>query len=225
LADDIQVDSLRYVLLTAEPAFPHIIETIERAFGVPAIREYGSIECGILAAEWPDRTLRVREDQAILETTPRSDGHYDIIVTVLGNGSFPLLRYAIGDVTDRPLEYGDTGFAQLHDIVGRDNDLVVSRSGRTLHPLWFDDLFENTAGARRWSVHQDATGAVSVTVEVAHDTVTVDCDRVANAIEAHLDGYSVSVSVVRSMTQNQAGKHRWVVSELMNSDRAVRTSA
>ena len=84
-------------------ASPHMVETIERAFGVPAAMEYGSVECGFLAGEYPDRLLRVREDCALIETLPRSDGRYDIAVTVLGNASFPLLRYLIGDTTDVPL--------------------------------------------------------------------------------------------------------------------------
>jgi phenylacetate-coenzyme A ligase PaaK-like adenylate-forming protein len=33
----------------------------------------------------------------------REHGQYDIIVTVLNNPSFPLIRYAIGDVTSAEL--------------------------------------------------------------------------------------------------------------------------
>src|SRR5262245_46799243 len=44
-------DSLKLVVLTGEPAFPHLVDTIERTFGVPAVVEYGSIECGQIAHE------------------------------------------------------------------------------------------------------------------------------------------------------------------------------
>lgn len=225
VTDGASVDSLRYVMLTAEPACPHIVANVERAFNVPAIKEYGSIECGVLAVEWPDRTLRVREDLSMIETIERDDGRFDIVVTVLGNASFPLFRYHIGDVTDRAIVFPDSGFAVLNQIEGRENDLVVSRSGRMLHPLWFDDLFENTRGTRRWRVYQDAAGAVSVEVELEPGAQGIDERQIARAIESHLDGFPVSVATVSRVTQNAAGKHRWVSSDLARDHLAAQTHA
>ena len=212
--------SLEYALLTAEPTPPWLRASVEQAFGVPAIREYGSIECGYLAAEWPDRTLRVREDVSLLETVPRDDGRFDVLVTVLRNPSFPLLRYAIADVADEPLRHPATGFAMLSNVEGRANDLVMSRSGRILHGLWFDDLFETTAGARRWRVHQAADGAVAIVVEMDRGAPPLDDTRIRRRVEAHLEGYPVVVRTVDRMDQNAAGKHRWIVSDLTPSTRS-----
>lgn len=210
-------DSLQYALLTAEPTPPWLIASVERAFGVPAIREYGSIECGILATEWTDRTLRVREDVSLLETVPRDDGRFDVIVTVLQNPSFPLLRYAIADVADEPLAYPVSGFAVLSNVVGRANDLVVSRTGRPLHGLWFDDLFERTPGARRWRVHQTPSGEVAIAVEMDRGAPPLDARRISRAVQSHLEGFPVQVRTVERLAQNAAGKHRWVLSDLAHT--------
>jgi phenylacetate-coenzyme A ligase PaaK-like adenylate-forming protein len=79
-----QSDSLRLVTLTSEAASKAMITAVERGFGVPAIVEYGASECHVIAGEWTDRTLRVREDLVIVETLPRADHRFDLVITVLG---------------------------------------------------------------------------------------------------------------------------------------------
>lgn len=205
-------DTLKLVVLTAEPAFPHFIERVEQAFHVPSAIEYGSSECGLIATQGPDGRLRVREDTTLVETLPRADGRFDIVVSVLINSSFPLLRYAIGDATDGPLEHTDRGFATMTNVVGRDNDVLLSRSGRYLHSLWFDDLFENMEGLRRWQVHQLADGALRVSVELQAD-VSIDTTGLARRLQEYVEGFPVDVRIVSEVPQTAAGKHRWVLSE------------
>ena len=118
-AMDFQCASLRLIILSSETVSPRMIEKVEQSFGVPAIVEYGAVECGLIAGEWPDRTLRVREDLVLVETLPRDDGRFDIVLTVLANPSFPLIRYSIGDITDAPLEVPARGPAILKNIAGR----------------------------------------------------------------------------------------------------------
>ncbi len=92
-------DSLKCCILTGEPVFEHQTQLIAQTLGVSTLIEYGSIECGIIGGQWPDQTLRVRDDHCFVETLPRDDGQHELIVTVLNNAAFPLMRYAIGDLT------------------------------------------------------------------------------------------------------------------------------
>src|SRR5205823_4404952 len=87
--------ALRLATLSGEPAFPHLCDTIREGLGVPVAVEYGAVECGFIAGQGPDGALRDREDMTLVETLPRGDGLFDIVITVLGNPSFPLLRYTI----------------------------------------------------------------------------------------------------------------------------------
>lgn len=208
-------ENLKLIVLTGEPAFPFIVETIERVFGVPAVVEYGAVECGFIAGECPDRTLRVREDAIFLETQARVDGRQDILVTVLNNPSFPLIRYAIADVTDAPLERPDHGFARLRNIAGRNNDLVVSRSGEFLHSARFDALFKYEAKTiRRFRLRQHADGAIAVTLELNDPKAALDTADLGRRISDLVGGYPVSVEIADSIPQTPAGKHRLVVSDL-----------
>jgi phenylacetate-coenzyme A ligase PaaK-like adenylate-forming protein/O-antigen/teichoic acid export membrane protein len=215
-------DTLKFVVLTAEPALPQIVRTVQRAFGTPAIVLYGSTDCGLMAHEWPDRTLRVREDRVILETLARNDGRFDLVVTVLDNPSFPLVRYAIGDVTDFPLETPDCGFAVLRNVAGRCNDLILSRAGRHVHPTLLNEVIECDAAIRCYRVHQRADGSLSVALQLTGPGATVDTARLRKRIARLADGYPVAVEVVDAIPRTPAGKHRWIVSELAGAGQGMR---
>jgi phenylacetate-CoA ligase len=215
-------DSLRLVTLTSEATFPQLIDTVEHGLGVPAVSEYGSVECGFLAFEGPDRTLRVREDIVLLETQPREDGRHDILVTMLTNPAFPLVRYVIGDVTDAPLTRPERGFTKMHNIAGRENDLVLSRSGLPLHCTCFNHIFENLGGVRCWHVHQDIAGSVEILVETNDPGVALKTAELEQRIGDIVEGYPVRVEHVAQLPLTMAGKHRWIVSDLARSQGAGR---
>ncbi len=209
-----QCRSLKLVVLTAEPVRPCSVEAVQRAMGVPAVNEYGSIECGFLAGEWPDRTLRVREDDVLLETVPRQDGCYDIVVTVLGNPSCPLIRYAIGDVTDRPLTFPEQGFAILHNVSGRDYDLVVTRSGGILHGQVFEDILDKYPDIRRWRLVQGADGAIAILIECVRPVPPQTLRFLERRFRDLVESYDVALEIVDNMPSTPSGKHRAILSEM-----------
>jgi phenylacetate-CoA ligase len=208
--------SLRLVILTGEPPPPGGARAVEGAFGVPAVEEYGAVECGFIAGEAPDRTLRVREDRILLEALPRPDGRFDLVLTVLDNPSFPLIRYAIADVTDEPLRLPEHGFAVLHNVAGRDCDLLVSRSGRRLHPVNVDNLFEGDlgCGVRRYRVRQAADGAVLAEVEREERAGPPDAGAIRARLTQLVEGFPVRVEVVAALPAAPRGKHRVISSEM-----------
>jgi phosphoenolpyruvate phosphomutase len=214
-ATGFRCDSLKLAVLTGEPTFPHYVTAIERAFQIPAAGEYGSVECGFLAGEGPDRVLRVREDLVLLETPLRDDGRYDVLVTILNNPSFPLLRYAIGDVTDAPLDIPPVGFARLFAVAGRNNDLVISHGGAYLHSAHFDALFKyETSAIRGFRVRQHPDGSLHVALELRDPQAQIDLGGLAAKLRGLVEGYPVSIEVVEALPQTPAGKHRLVISDL-----------
>jgi phenylacetate-CoA ligase len=214
--EDFRCPSLKFCSLSAEPVFPHLVAAVERGFGVPAAVEYGATECPLIAGEGPDRVLRVAEDLLFLETVPDGPGRYKIVLTVLCNPSFPLLRYAIGDVTDAPLEVPPRGFAVLKNVVGRRNEVLLTRSGRVLHPLRFDFLFgyDLAEAVRRYRIHQGADGAVAVAVEVSQPIAPQKVHQLEHELDNLLEGYPVKVDIVSALPQT-ARKHCWTTSELV----------
>jgi phenylacetate-CoA ligase len=215
-------DSLKVVTVTGEPAFAFMVSAMQKAFGVPVVNQYGSVECGLIAGQWPDGSLRVREDQALVETLPREDGRYDIVLTVLNNPAFPLLRYLIGDATDAPLELPERGFARLQSIIGRQDDVIFTRAGRCLHPARIDSLFEGAyhRTVRCFRVHQQSDGALSVSIEPDPDGPLLDVGRLRLQLGEMVEGFPVVISLVESIPQTPAGKHRCIVSDFPHAERA-----
>lgn len=213
LLADFRCPSLRLAVLTSEPVTVAARQAVEQGLGVPVAAEYGSIECGYIAGEQPDRTMRVREDRVYLEALPGPGGLYRLVVTVLDNPSFPLLRYQIGDLTSAPLQVPDSGFAILKDVAGRHNDLLMGRTGRLIHPFLLDVLFEGLSGVRRWQAHQARCGSLSVAVERDGPDVTFDTVELQRQVSELVDGQRVEVHLTDAL-HSKNGKHRWVVSEL-----------
>ena len=208
-----QCPSLKMIVLTAEPVFPHIVQACEEAFGVPTLAEYGSAETGALAFEWPDRTLRVRDDIFFVETPEREDGRFDIVITVLNSHAFPLIRYAIGDVSNTPIQRPDVGFAYLGNIAGRHQDLIYDRSGGAIFAGWFEDVLEHDDAVRRYQVHQSATGQLTVSLELTSPQVSLDQDRIKEMF-SNRTGFDTEIRVLDRLPLSRAGKHRWITSDL-----------
>jgi phenylacetate-CoA ligase len=169
-----------------------------------------------MAGEWPDGTLRVREDIVLAETLRRTDGRYDIVLTILTNRSFPLLRYRIGDLTSAPLEVPQRGFAILKDVTGRSDDLLVSKQGRRVHAASVDEFFELECGigVRCYRVHQNRDGGIHAVVQLKRPDLRIDTSAIERGIAKLLDGYPVEVRIVETIPPAWTGKHRLVTSDL-----------
>ncbi len=209
----IEIPSLRVAFLSAEPAHEFITETVRTAFGVPTAIEYGATECGIIAGQSTDGTLRVREDLVVVETLPRREGRHEIVLTVLANASFPLLRYAMGDVTDAPLGKPRQGFAILENVIGRQNDFIHSRSGRLIHPMLLMAMIDQSDNVARHQIHQFADGSIHVRLEPTRADQAYPVERISRSIRQAVDGFAVDVELTNQFDPNIAGKHRWVVSD------------
>lgn len=209
--------TLKCVVLTSETASPRVIAEVERGFGVPSSMEYGSVECGLIASKGRDRLVRVSEDTVLMETAPRSDGRYEILVTVLNNPSFPLLRYSIGDSCDAPLDHPEQGFAILRGgLVGRSNGLIVSRSGRPIHGTRFEAIFEyELTTVRRFRLHQKPDGGLSLDVELEDPKAPLDKTQLERKLQDLTEGYPVRLNVVETIPLSAAGKHNPITSDLV----------
>ena len=212
IARGLGCDSLRVVMMTSEPAFPHMIATVERSFGVPAVIEYGATECGVTAYEWRDRKLRARADRVLIETLPRDDGRFDIVKTVLDNHDFPLLRYRIEDVTDAPIETGNA-FPVLQNIAGRNDDVLYAADDSPVHPAEIDGIFESAAhsAVRRYRLHQSAAGEIAVQIEPVDRSC--DVQTIQAAVARIVPGRDVRIELVDHIEQTIAGKHRLITSD------------
>lgn len=224
LETGMRLESLRLVVLTAEVITQTIRNTTERAFpSASVVQEYGAAESLVIAYEDRQHLLRVREDIVMVETIPTEDNHYRIIMSVLNNPSFPLLRYNIGDLTDRPIAQTDFGFATLGPIIGRNNDFLVARSGRRVRLVAATlaaHISKHHASVKRFRAHQLIDGRVLLYLEVDSPTEQIDTSAMQRSLAAILEGQPVEVRLVRLIPPISSGKHAWLTSELAHSNTA-----
>jgi phenylacetate-CoA ligase len=76
-------DGLKAVIMTSELVTPRMQEAVQKSLGAPAVVEYGATECELIAGQYPDGTLRVREDVVLLEALPLSEAGCELVLTVL----------------------------------------------------------------------------------------------------------------------------------------------
>ncbi|GAG46530.1 unnamed protein product, partial [marine sediment metagenome] len=153
-------------------------------------------------------------DVTLVETLPREDGMYDIAISVLNNPSFPMFRYLIGDITDAPLEKPLYGFSILKNVVGRNNDFIVSKSGQCMHPIRFDAFFKyESKFIRRYRVCQRADGSLHIAVETDKPQ-SLDIKNITQKIRDLVEGFPVNLDVVNTIPLTASAKHRPVTSEL-----------
>jgi len=214
IASDLVVDSLKLCVFTAEPAEDLFLATANKALHCPCAIEYGSVECGVMATGTPEGDLRVREDIVIIETVPEPCGRFAIIVSVLGNHSFPLLRYRIEDMTIAPIATPESGFSTLANVLGRDNDILRSRSGKWVHSMAIKHVLECDLRIRRFQVLQSSEGDLDVLVESTSTAKELNVSRLEAIMSDLVDGYPVRIDVSPQIAGNRAGKHRWIVSHM-----------
>lgn len=212
LQQGVNLESLRLCTFTAEPCPDFFLDTTRQAFNCAAAIEYGSVECGLMANSFPDNTLRIREDLVYLEHLEPEGGRYPILVTVLENDAFPLIRYRVEDVVSDPIVRPKHGFAILKHVVGRDNDVLISRRGELVHSMAIKHILEVDPRIRRFQVTQSREGDLSVLIESNSPARELNLERIHRSLSDFVDGYDVAISVTPQISGNLAGKHRWIQS-------------
>lgn len=198
--------------LASEPITQSCRETIRRVFQCPAVGEYGSIECGMIAYEHPQGGYRVFEQGVLVETQRRPEG-FAILVTQLRPSGFPLFRYEIGDVSSHPLDSGDNGREIFTDIRGRSHDILRSPTGDVCHAEILTHILERVPGVAMFTAVQRKDYSLDISVQGAPITGPDERWAVSEIAKA-LGGVAVRVRTVEQLQHTGAGKLRWITSEL-----------
>jgi phenylacetate-CoA ligase len=154
--------SLIGVYSTAEVLTDRQRARMMRAFGCQVFNQYGSREIPNIACECRLGNLHVFTDMVMLESVPQTgvagERENRLLVTSLTNRVMPMIRYDIGD-TGRLLD-GECAcglpFPLMEMDVCRQNDLIRTRSGKTVHPAYFNRLLYGRTEIRQYQWEQHA---------------------------------------------------------------------
>jgi phenylacetate-coenzyme A ligase PaaK-like adenylate-forming protein len=203
---------LKLVVLSSEYIDTESMTELEQIFGCPVVREYGAIETGIIAADFPGSPLRIMEHRLLVETLPRKDGMYDILVTCLDNPYYPLFRYRLEDLTSAPMVIPDRGAAHLTDILGRVNDLLMMPDGKWLHSAYVTQAIRAVVPAKRFQIVQEKPDHLHIRLETARALTAAEKERIHSRIFlAFHQGVRITIAENERFETTPKGKHKFVI--------------
>jgi phenylacetate-CoA ligase len=147
--------SILGVYSTAEVLDDGQRQAMEEAFSCRVFNQYGSREIPNIACECRHGNMHVFTDMVYLESLP-GDGEDRLIVTSLTNRLMPIIRYDIGDAGRLSDGECDCGwpFPLMEIGMCRQNDLIVTPTGRHVHPSFFNGLLYGLTQIRQYQFVQ-----------------------------------------------------------------------
>lgn len=236
-----------YILSTSRPVRPlksvmscagtlteEMRESISKAFGSARVHNmYGSRDCGALACECSLGALHVFENKVVLETvdehgSPVAAGQPGrILVTLLGNYGFPLVRYDIGDVgilTERRCNCG-LPTRLLERVEGRSIEFLVTTNGGYISPTYFRHLLgvvHNNGAIRRFQIIQHTKDHVVLTLEKARAASPATLAKFVENVRPDLlavfgEGMNLDIRCVDRIHENDNGKFIFAINRIGRS--------
>jgi phenylacetate-CoA ligase len=162
-----------YAVSWGDKMFPHYRERIRRAFGCETIDTYGCTEGAMIAAQCTAGNFHLSINQCYVEIVD-DDGNSvpngemgKVLVTRLDNFAMPLIRYYVGDLAELDTEEKtDCGCGRqlplLRRVVGRDTDIVCTRSGKRMIVHFFTGIFEHVPQIRQFKVVQENLDGIEI---------------------------------------------------------------
>ncbi|MDO9224418.1 MAG: hypothetical protein Q8M09_08720 [Pseudomonadota bacterium] len=206
-------DSLIGVYSTAEMLADSQRELMQHAYACKVFNQYGCREVPNIAWECRHGHMHVFADLVHLESVA-IEGEDRFLVTSLTNRLMPFIRYDIGDsgrLLDGECECGSP-FPLMEMGMCRQNDLIRTRAGKTLHPACFNRLLYGMTQIRQYQwVQRDLTrielnlvSAERLSAEVAA-TLQAGIHRDVDA------GMTLEIRYLDEIPRTAAGKHRFVI--------------
>ena len=206
--------SLIGVYATAEVLDGWQREVMERAFGCKVFNQYGSREVPNIACECRRGNMHVFTDMVYLESVPE-DGEDRLLITSLTNRLMPFIRYDIGDsgrLADGSCDCG-WPFPLMEMGMCRHNDLIRTRTGRVIHPSYFNRLLYGLTQIEQYQFVQEAPDRIVLNVVAPMPLAAAIEQRLRDHIRRDVDPLmDFRLNRVAAIARTASGKHRFVVS-------------
>jgi phenylacetate-CoA ligase len=202
--------SLIGVYSTAEVLEDRQRDLMERAFGCSVFNQYGSREVPNIACECRHGHMHVFTDMVYLESTDDER----LLVTSLTNRLMPMIRYEIGDAGRLLDGECDCGWPFPLMAMGmcRQNDLIRTPGGKTVHPSYFNRLLYGMTHIRQYQWQQTAPDRIVLSVVAAAPLGDEAARSIQESIRRDVDAtMNFELRQVDEIPRTASGKHRFVI--------------
>lgn len=201
------------VYSTAEVLTDSQRQRMEQAFGCKVFNQYGSREIPNIACECRHGNMHVFTDMVMLESVPMENENR-LLVTSLTNRLMPMIRYDIGDagcLLDGTCECG-LPFPLMEMALCRKNDLIRTRSGKIVHPSYFNRLLYGQTQIKQYQWVQHSLSRISLNLVAPQPLGADTLASLAESIHQDIDTQiSLEVHYFDHIPCTVSGKHRFVI--------------
>ena len=207
--------------------FEHYRKSIESTFETQVYETYASSEGFMIAAQKDLHYLYLMTTDVYVEIVDENDeevedgkmGH--LVITKLNNFSMPLIRYRIGDLAiklprEKYPEHREYAYPLLQKVIGRDTDLIKTRSGKYMVVHSFTGIIEHYPEIKQYTVIQkDLDGIIIQYIADDGFDITV-LDKIEWEIRKSLqeDRFYVKFEKVEYIAPTASGKPQIIQSFL-----------
>jgi len=209
--------SILGIYSTAEVLHDGQRKLMEQAFHSMVFNQYGSREIPNIACECRHGNQHIFTDMVYLDPQHINDEDR-LILTSLTNRVMPLIRYDIGDTGK--LKEGDcpcgSPFPMMEMGLCRSNDLIKTRSGKSIHPSYFNGLLYGQTGIRQYQFIQSEVDKITLNIvspcSLHVETTNILQERIRRDIDEKM---LLEINYVNDIKRSVSGKHRFVISNLI----------
>lgn len=215
--------TLRLAICTSETCTEEDNEILNKAFGVPVIREYGLSETCLTAFDhagvWKitEETLFTEVVDELNQQLP-SGNEGRILSTSLYNTALPMVRYQTGDIGIIGNERNGI-YRNLEKLTGRTNDTIILPSGKKAPGLTFyyiaRSVLEMSGVLHQFIVRQTTNKKFVFDIVADRDLSKKEKELVKEKISLYLEtGLDIEFNRVESIERHPSGKLKHFYSEL-----------
>ena len=201
------------VYSTAEVLNDSQRQHMQQAFGCKVFNQYGSREVPNIACECQLGFMHVFTDMVVLESL-KIENENRLLVTSLTNRLMPMIRYDIGD-TGRLLN-GECAcglpFPLMEMELCRQNDLIRTCSGKTVHPSYFNRLLYGQTQIRQYQWLQRDLDQIVLNLVTPQPLSPETLASLETSIRRDVDAQMrLDVNYLDTIPRTVSGKHRFVI--------------
>ena len=217
----IKAPKLKAVITSSEKLTPEMRDTFKRVYGCKSYDSYSGVEdCGMIS-ECEYGKLHISPDLGIIEII-KSNGEYalpgeigEAICTGILNYDQPLIRYRIGDLLKLSIDQTCScgrNMPVIDEVIGRIEDTVTGMDGREM--VRFHGIFINIPAIIEGQIIQNTFSDFEIKVVASKLLDSSEKELILKRMQSQLGNITLTISEVESITRNQNGKFKAVISNL-----------
>lgn len=203
IKEGVSFPNLKLIKATSETIKEEYKHSVQKAFGLNLVSEYGSAEAGIIAFGCSKGNMHVMEHNVVIEEINK-----EILITNLNSHSFPIIKYKQGDYID--IDWNDQcncgiSYKILRNVIGRTGSYIVGYNNNYPSLLLYN-IFKNINQFEGLSLSyiskQFKKGELNIYLKKS-DLTLKNRDRIKKEIDRYCGGDLIVIFEILESTNNK----------------------